>query len=71
LRSEDVISRPPGFFDVGAWDLSRFDDPVGSVTVRGETHLDVLRALHEACAFLRRSTCRSTQHACVGLQRAE
>ena len=54
LRAENVISRPSDFLDVGAWDLSRFDDPVGGVTVSGETHLDILRALHGAGALLRR-----------------
>lgn len=53
LRSEDVIIRPPGFFDVGALDLSRFDDPVGGVTIRANTSLDILQALKRAVTFLR------------------
>jgi len=53
LRAEEVISRPPGFFDVCVLDLSRLDDPVGGITLAGQTGADVLRAVTGAAAFLR------------------
>jgi len=53
LAAKDVISRPPAFFEVGVWDLSRWDDQVGGVTVRQETSLDILQALRRTVEFLR------------------
>jgi hypothetical protein len=52
LTAKEVISRPPGFFDVGYWDLSRFDDPIGGVTLDKNRNIDLYEVLLEAVAFL-------------------
>jgi hypothetical protein len=41
-----------GAFDVGVFDVSRFDDPVGGVTLDTDTNVDLLNAVKEATAFL-------------------
>ncbi len=53
LTASDVIARPPAFFDVSfVWDLSRFDDPIGGVTLRSDTRIDLAQVLQRAYAFL-------------------
>jgi hypothetical protein len=55
LTAADVISRPPAaFWDVMAWDLSRWDDPVGGVTLDKDRNVDLYEVVVEAAAFLRR-----------------
>jgi hypothetical protein len=54
LSASEVISRPPVFFDVGHWDLSSFDDPVGGVTFDKDRSVDLYDLVVEAAAFLRR-----------------
>jgi hypothetical protein len=53
LDAGDVISRPPAFWGVAAWDLSHWDDPDGGVTVKAEVEFDILDALRGALEFLR------------------
>jgi hypothetical protein len=54
LEAKDVIHRPPGFSDVGYFDISRFDDLVGGVTLDNEREVDLLTIVKEAAEFLRR-----------------
>jgi hypothetical protein len=57
LRAGDVIPRPPAYWDVsGAWDLSRWDDPVGGVTIDADRTVDLLDTLRRAAEFLRGKT---------------
>jgi hypothetical protein len=54
LSAEQVIQRPPAYWDVsGAWDLSRWDDPIGGITIAGEHQRDILEDVKAAAAFLR------------------
>src|ERR1700730_14628059 len=53
LDAADVTSRPPAFWGVAAWDLSRWDDPDRGVTVKAEVEVDILDALRGALEFLR------------------
>ena len=53
LTSGQVIERPPFFWDVAVWDLSRWDDATGSVTIAGEHERDLLADVKQAAAFLR------------------
>jgi hypothetical protein len=53
LAAGDVMSRPPAFWDVAVWDLSRWDDPAGGVTVKDEVELDIVHAVRGALEFLR------------------
>jgi hypothetical protein len=53
LEAGEVISRPPGIWGVAVWDVSRWDDPVGGVTIKGEAELDVFATVTAALAFLR------------------
>ena len=53
LAAGQVIERPPAAWDSGAWDLSRWDDGIGGVTIAGEHHRDLLADVKEAAAFLR------------------
>jgi hypothetical protein len=39
--------------DVAVWDLSRFDDPVGGVTLDREPNVDLLEILKRTVGFLR------------------
>jgi hypothetical protein len=53
LSAEGVISRPPAYYGVsGAWGLSRWDDPIGGVTLDGDRQLDVLAAIKGAAEFI-------------------
>jgi hypothetical protein len=53
LVYDQVIERPPMYWDVFVWDLSRWDDEVGGVTIAGEHDRDLLADVKEAAAFLR------------------
>jgi hypothetical protein len=57
LSAKDVISRPPAYLDVSAsWDVSRWDDTVGGVTLDGDRNVDLLAVVKSAVEFLRRQT---------------
>lgn len=56
LRSQEVIIRPSGTWDKAVWDLSRWDDRRGGVTLDNERNVDVLDAVGRAAAFLRQKT---------------
>jgi hypothetical protein len=53
LTSDQVIERPPAFWGVAVWGLSRWDDAIGGVTIHGEHGHDLLEDVKEAAAFLR------------------
>ena len=53
LAASEVISRPPSYWGVATWDLSRWDDPVGGVTLDKDREVDVYDTVAEATAFLR------------------
>jgi hypothetical protein len=54
LKSDQIIARPPAYYDVsGAWDLSRWDDPIGGVTLDAARNIDLLDAIKATVAFLR------------------
>jgi hypothetical protein len=52
MKASQVVQRPAGAFDVGFFDVSRFDDPEGGVTLDTDTSVDLLSAVKEAAAFL-------------------
>jgi hypothetical protein len=52
LKQGDVISRPPGVGGPAVWDLSRWDDPTGGVTLDGEREVDLLAAVKNTVTFL-------------------
>jgi hypothetical protein len=57
FKASDVISRPPAAWDVaGAWDLSRWDDSVGGVTLDSDRSVDLLEVIRDAVTFLRLKT---------------
>jgi hypothetical protein len=57
LKADEVISRPPAFYNKsGAWGLSRWDDPVGGVTLDGDRRVDLLEVVKAARDFLRTKT---------------
>jgi len=60
LASAEVIERPPMFWDVAVWDLSRWDDAVGGVTLEKDRSVDILRAVKAAVQFLRSNAHRLT-----------
>lgn len=54
LSADGVIARPPAYYGAsGAWGLSRWDDPIGGVTLDGDRQLDVLAAIKGAADFIR------------------
>ena len=48
----DIISRPPAFWNQMMWDLSRWDDPTGGVTLNTDRDVDLLDAVKRASSFL-------------------
>jgi hypothetical protein len=40
-------------WDVATWDLSRWDDPIGGVTLDNDRNVDLLDVVKRAVAFLR------------------
>jgi hypothetical protein len=53
LTAGEVIERPPAVWGLMVWDLSRWDDPVGGVTIKDEAELDLLETVKRAAEFLR------------------
>jgi hypothetical protein len=54
LKAEAVISRPPMYYNkLGAWNLSRWNDAIGGVTLDGDRQLDLLSMVKRATAFIR------------------
>lgn len=53
LAIDQVIDRPPAIWGEMVWDLSRWDDEAGGVTIAGEHECDLLEELKEAAGFLR------------------
>jgi hypothetical protein len=53
LKSDDVITRPPAVWGVAVWDLSRWDDEKGGVTLNEDREFDLLATLQRALAFVR------------------
>jgi hypothetical protein len=54
LSATGVIARPPMYYNrSGAWGLSRYNDPIGGVTLDGDRQLDVLSAIKGAAQFVR------------------
>lgn len=54
LVAQDVITRPPAVWGSAVWDLSRWDDPHGGVTIKGDKSIDLYDTIVEAAAFMRR-----------------
>ncbi|MDO8399002.1 MAG: hypothetical protein Q7T45_14390 [Bradyrhizobium sp.] len=54
LTAREVISRPPAVWGKMTWDLSRWGDPVGGVTLDKERNVDLYDVVVDATAFLRR-----------------
>lgn len=52
LKASEVISRPPAYWGKAVWDLTRWDDGVGGVTLDGEREVDLLDAVKNAVSFL-------------------
>ena len=52
MKQSEVISRPPGNLGVAVFDLSRFDDIVGGVTLDSDRTIDLLQIVRTAVAFL-------------------
>jgi hypothetical protein len=52
LKASEVISRPPAYWGRAVWDLTRWDDPVGGVTLDTEREVDLLDAVKNAVSFL-------------------
>ena len=53
LGVADIITRPPAIWDQMVWDISRWDDPHGGVTLDQLRDLDLLSELKSAVRFLR------------------
>jgi hypothetical protein len=53
LNADDVIERPPAYGGVATWDLSRWDDATGGVTLDDNRQLDLLSTVKLAAAFIR------------------
>jgi hypothetical protein len=52
----EVISRPPFIWGEAVWDLSRWDDAIGGVTLVGARNIDLLDVVKRAAAYLRSKT---------------
>lgn len=53
LTAKEVVARPPAYFDAsGAFDVSRFDDPVGGVMLVNDLNVDLLSVLRGAVTFM-------------------
>lgn len=53
LKADGVIERPPALWGVAVWDLSRWDDAVGGVTLDKEREVDLLSVIREVADFIR------------------
>lgn len=58
LRASDVIVRPPAIWGEMQFDLSRWDDPVGGVTLNSDREVDLLEVIREAISFLEKQAQR-------------
>lgn len=56
LTAAEVISRPPAYWGHMAWDLSRWGDATGGVTLDNDRGVDLLEVVKRAMAFLRAQT---------------
>jgi hypothetical protein len=52
MKQSDVIQRPPFYWGVAVWDLSRWDDEVGGVTLDSDRNVDLLETVRTAVSFL-------------------
>jgi hypothetical protein len=53
FKQSDVIYRPPALWGVSfEWNLSRWNDPVGGVTLDSERTIDLLDTVRAAVSFL-------------------
>jgi hypothetical protein len=52
MRQSEVIERPPGVWGEMVWDLSRWDDPIGGVTLDSDRNIDLLETVREAVNLL-------------------
>jgi len=55
LKAGDVIERPPAKWGKAVWDLSRWDDAIGGVTIKNEHGRDLLEIVKRAAEFVRAS----------------
>jgi hypothetical protein len=53
LNVDDVIVRPAAVWGTMVWDLSRWDDSTGGITIRNKHEVDLLAVLRRAVQFLR------------------
>jgi hypothetical protein len=53
LNQSQIIVRPPIYWGTAVWDLSRWDDETGGITVADNVHVDLLDAAKRAVALLR------------------
>ena len=53
LKAGEVVVRRPAEFDTAEWDMLRWDDGAGGVTIDTDREVDVLAAVKEAVHFLR------------------
>jgi hypothetical protein len=53
LKAEDVIKRPPAIWGEMVWDLSRWDDATGGVTIKNDPERDLLEIVKRAAEFVR------------------
>jgi hypothetical protein len=56
LVSAEVISRPAAIWGSAVWDLSRWDDATGGVTLDNDRSVDLLTAIKRTVDFLRKKT---------------
>jgi len=52
IRAADILSRPPMVWGKAVWNLSRWDDSVGGVTISQNREIDLLEAIEGAVRFL-------------------
>jgi nitrogen fixation-related uncharacterized protein len=52
-NSGEAISRPPAIWGAMVWDLSRWDDATGGVTLHNDREFDLLATLKRAATFIR------------------
>jgi hypothetical protein len=55
LKAEDVIERPPANWGEAVWDLSRWGDATGGVTIKNDHERDLLKIVKRAAEFVRAS----------------
>jgi hypothetical protein len=55
LKAEDVIERPPAIWGKAVWELSRWGDSIGGVTIKNDHERDLLEIVKRAAEFVRAS----------------